>query len=470
MILEQYQLACLSIFSYLVGDETTGRGVVIDPQRDIGQYLADARANGLTIENVILTHFHADYVSGHLELAAATDAEICFGESAQAEFPIRNLADGERIVLGNVVLETWATPGHTPESISIVLYEHVDDVEPYAVFTGDTLFVGDVGRPDLLGAIGFSAEELGHKLYDSIQRLSALPQHTRVYPGHGAGSACGKQLGSEPWTTIGDQVEVNYALQPMQRDEFVDLVIEGQPAAPGYFLHDAITNRKDHEVFDERRELDGLDLAAARQAVDAGAVVIDTRAPDVFAAGHFRGAVNVSLDGRFAEQVGMVIEADTDLIAAGAPSIAHEVMVRLGRIGFDRVVGSIADYEDQLHDHPEHRATATRVDASEVALLAGDVQLLDVRNPGETSLGFIPDALLIPLGALPAHLGELDASRPTVVYCASGVRSSVAASWLRTQGLSDVSDVRGGYDAWASGAALLAQKVGGSVRDAYRLE
>jgi glyoxylase-like metal-dependent hydrolase (beta-lactamase superfamily II)/rhodanese-related sulfurtransferase len=447
MIFEQYQLACLSLSSYLVGDESSGRAVVIDPQRDIAIYLDAAREADLTIEKVVLTHFHADYVSGHLELAAATGAEICFGPSAEADFPIRNLADGERIELGEVTIEAMATPGHTPESISLLVYEHATDQAPAAVCTGDTLFVGDVGRPDLLGAIGYTAEELGRQLYGSINRLKELPSTTKVYPGHGAGSACGKQLGSAPFTTIGDEMASNYALQPMEIDDFVAIVTEGQPAAPAYFLHDAITNRKAHAVFDENRELDRLDLAGAVERMANGAILVDTRGAEEFAAGHLHGAINVNLDGRFAEQVGAVVSGDADIIVAGRDESNREAMVRLGRIGFDRVVAEIVDYERQLADQPTLAAYAERLDPGELPP-AGATQLVDVRNPGETSLGFIADAHLIPLAALPARARELDPNRPTVVYCAGGGRSAVAASWLRASGFRDVVDLRGGYDGW----------------------
>ncbi len=447
MIFEQYQLPCLSLSSYLVGDESTGKAVVVDPQRDISQYLADADERGLTITHVLLTHFHADYVSGHLELADAVGAEICFGEAATAEFPVRYLADGERLELGDVVIETWATPGHTPESVTYLVFEHADDPSPYAAMTGDTLFVGDVGRPDLLGAIGFTAEELGRQLYDSVHRLAGLPDQVRVYPGHGAGSACGKQLGSEPFTTIGEQKAGNYALQPMSRDDFVAIVTEGQPAAPAYFLHDAVTNRSEHGVFDEDRELAAMSAAEVLLAVEAGAVLIDTRDAAAFSCGHLRGAVNVSLDGRFAEQAGMVVPADADVIVAGVPGSEREAMVRLGRIGFDRVTGYLADYETVLQQVDEVQQ-AERIDAAEAT--ADGVQLVDVRNPGETAAGVIPGALLIPLGALPTSVGDLDPAVRTVLYCHSGVRSAVGASWLRAQGFQDVADVVGGYTAWSA--------------------
>ncbi|MFN3216527.1 MAG: MBL fold metallo-hydrolase [Acidimicrobiales bacterium] len=448
MILEQYQLPCLSLSSYLIGDPGTGRAAVVDPQRDIGRYLADAEANGLEITHVLLTHFHADYVSGHLELAAATGAEICLSAVAEAEFAIRSIADGERIELGDVVIEGWQTPGHTPESMTYLVFENADDEAPVAMLTGDTLFVNDVGRPDLLGAIGFTAEQLGAQLYDSVHRLMALPDDVRVYPGHGAGSACGKALGSDPYTTVGAQKRDNYALQPMSKDEFVTLVTEGQPAAPDYFLHDAITNRKAHEVFDEDRPLDSMDLDAAVAAMGEGLVVVDTRSPVDFAMGHLRGAVNVPLDGRFAEQAGMVVPADVDVILAGDEGSAREAMVRLARIGFDRASRFIERYASALVERPDLAAEATRITADSVAALdLGTVQLVDVRNPGETADGVVPGAVEIPLGALARRSDELDRQRPVVVYCASGQRSSVAASWLRSHGFADVSDVIGGYQA-----------------------
>ncbi|HOW93185.1 MAG TPA: MBL fold metallo-hydrolase, partial [Mycolicibacterium fallax] len=248
----QYYLDCLSHASYLVADETTGRAVVVDPQRDISEYLADAERLGLTIELVIETHFHADFLSGHLELAEATGATIVYSSVAQPEFEFMGVDDGQRYSLGDVTLEFRHTPGHTPESLSIVVYEHADDAVPYGVLTGDTLFIGDVGRPDLLASIGFTREELADKLYDSLHdKLMTLPDATRVYPAHGAGSACGKNLSTDLWSTIGDQKATNYALRAPDKPTFMRLVTEGQPPAPGYFVYDAILNRKDRELLDE---------------------------------------------------------------------------------------------------------------------------------------------------------------------------------------------------------------------------
>jgi glyoxylase-like metal-dependent hydrolase (beta-lactamase superfamily II) len=260
---------------------------------------------------VIETHFHADFLSGHLELAAATGAEIIFGTAVEPDFPARLVSDGERISLGEVVLEFRATPGHTPESISIVVYEHADDREPWGVLTGDTLFIGDVGRPDLLASLGVTANELGGMLYDSLrQKLLTLPDRTRVWPAHGAGSACGKNLSTATMSTIGEQRATNYALQPMSRQRFVELVTEGQPAAPGYFVHDAIMNRRQRGLLDESspRPLTVDEAVAARRR---GAVLLDVRDATAFTAGHLAGSVNVGLNGRFAEYAGEVIDPTT---------------------------------------------------------------------------------------------------------------------------------------------------------------
>lgn len=245
MKFDQYYLECLSHASYMIGDETTGRAVVVDPQRDINQYIADAEAAGMNIEMIIETHFHADFLSGHLELAEATGAEICYSSVAEPEFPHRKMADGEKVSLGEITLEFRHTPGHTPESMSIVVWEKPSDTAPYAVLTGDTLFVGDVGRPDLLASIGFSRDELADMLYDSIKnKLMTLPDATRIYPAHGAGSACGKNLSTELWSTIGSQRLTNYAVKAADKDTFIALVTEGQPPAPEYFVYNAILNRR----------------------------------------------------------------------------------------------------------------------------------------------------------------------------------------------------------------------------------
>jgi hydroxyacylglutathione hydrolase len=448
----QYYLDCLSQASYLIGDETTGRAIVVDPRRDIDEYVRDAAAAGLTIELVIETHFHADFLSGHLELAEATGADIGFSSVAETEFPSRKLADGERISLGDVVLEVRHTPGHTPESISIVVWEHADDETPYGVLTGDTLFIGDVGRPDLLSSIGFTKEELASSLYDSLhEQILTLPDSTRVYPAHGAGSACGKNLSTDTWSTIGEQRTTNYALLAESKETFFELVTEGQPPAPGYFVYDAVLNRKDRELLDETAIPTALSVTEFDRLVASGAMVIDGRDPDEFGHGHLAGSINVGLNGRYAEFAGSTIPHDVDIVLVVDEGFELEAKNRLARIGFDRVAGFLKHPYVAMLDHPDRVRQASRLSAVDFDARRDDIdglQLVDIRNPGEVALGAIAGAITIPVGQLPSRLDELDSAATTVVYCAGGYRSSVAASLLRQAGFSDVSDILGGYGAW----------------------
>ncbi len=452
----QYYLDCLSHASYLIGDESTGRAVVVDPQRDISEYLSDAEELGMRIELVIETHFHADFISGHLELARATGAKIVYSSVAQPEFDYLPVADGERYSLGQVQLEFLHTPGHTPESMSIVVYERPGDTVPYGVLTGDTLFIGDVGRPDLLASIGFTSDELADRLYESLHhKLMPLPDPTRVYPAHGAGSACGKNLSTERSSTIGEQRRTNHALQAPDKAAFVELVTEGQPPAPGYFVYNAILNRKGRELLDESAPPAAMSYDEVRAAMAAGAVLVDGRSPEDFALGHLRGAVNIGLDGRYAEIAGSVLAPDTDLILFDEPGRELEGKNRMARIGYDRVIGYLANPDEVMFTHRDDVQGASRLTVTalgERIAEVPDLQLVDVRNPGETEAGVIGGAVNIPVGQLPARIGELDPARPTVVYCAGGYRSSVAASLLRSHGFGDVSDVLGGYNAWSSSA------------------
>jgi glyoxylase-like metal-dependent hydrolase (beta-lactamase superfamily II)/rhodanese-related sulfurtransferase len=449
----QYYLDCLSHASYLIGDETTGRAVVIDPQRDVSEYLADAKELGFALDLVIETHFHADFLSGHLELAKATGAKIVYSSVAEPEFDFMGVDDGERYSLGDVTLEFRHTPGHTPESLSIVVYEHAGDEVPYGVLTGDTLFIGDVGRPDLLASIGFTRDELADKLYDSLHdKLMTLPDATRVYPAHGAGSACGKNLSTELWSTLGDQKETNYALRAPDKLTFMQLVTEGQPPAPSYFLYDAILNRKAHGLLDETKMPPAMTYDEVLEAITAGAALVDGRTPEEFAQGHLRRAVNIGLEGRYAEFAGSVVKPDVDIVLMTNPGQELEGKNRLARIGFDRVIGYLEAPEKAMFEHQGDVQVASRLTAKafgERAAEIADLQVVDVRNPGEAALGMIPGAINIPVGQLPDRTGELDPTTPTVVYCAGGYRSSVAASLLREKGFADVSDILGGYDAWS---------------------
>ncbi|WNG87566.1 rhodanese-like domain-containing protein [Mycobacterium sp. ITM-2016-00317] len=448
----QYYLDCLSHASYLIADENSGRAVVVDPQRDIAEYLADAKENGYTIELVIETHFHADFLSGHLELAAATGAKIVYSSVAETEFESTGVADGERYSLGDVTLEFRHTPGHTPESMSIVVYERAGDEVPYGVLTGDALFIGDVGRPDLLASIGFTREELAEKLYDSLHgKLMTLPDATRVFPAHGAGSACGKNLSTELSSTIREQRQTNYALRAPDKATFMALVTEGQPPAPAYFVYNAVLNRKGRELLDETRMPEAMTYEQVRAAMNAGAILVDGRGPEEFALGHLRGAVNIGLEGRYAEFAGSVVPTDVDIVLFTEPGHELEAKTRLARIGFDRVIGYLDRPFEVMFDHRDDVQMASRLTAQafdQRAAALADLQVVDVRNPGEVEAGAIPKAVSIPVGQLPSRLDELDPAKPTVVYCAGGYRSSVAASLLRRNGFVDVSDILGGYGAW----------------------
>jgi glyoxylase-like metal-dependent hydrolase (beta-lactamase superfamily II)/rhodanese-related sulfurtransferase len=448
----QYYLDCLSHASYLIGDETTGRAVVVDPQRDVSEYLADAQNLGMAIELVIETHFHADFLSGHLELARAGGAKIVYSSVAETEFESMGVTDGERYSLGEVTLEFRHTPGHTPESMSIVVYEHPGDEVPYGVLTGDTLFIGDVGRPDLLASIGFTQEELADKLYDSLHnKLMTLPDATRVYPAHGAGSACGKNLSTDLWSTMGEQKETNYALRAPDKATFMDLVTAGQPPAPSYFVYNAILNRKDRELLDETKMPAPMTYEQVLAALAGGAVLVDGRGPEDFALGHLRRAINIGLEGRYAEFAGSVLPSDVDIVLFTAPGQELEGKNRLARIGFDRVIGYLDKPFEVMLSHPDDVQVASRLTArafDERAAELRNLQVVDVRNPGEVEAGAIPHAVPIPVGQLPSRLSELDPAKPTVVYCAGGYRSSVAASLLRQNGFADVSDILGGYGAW----------------------
>ena len=454
MIFRQYYLDCLSHASYLIGDTTTGRAVVVDPQRDVVEYLTDAEAHGLSIVSVLETHFHADFLSGHLELAAQTGAKIGYGRAGtgRAEFPIDTYADGDRIQLGEVELEIRETPGHTPESISIVVYPHGITGQPYGVLTGDTLFIGDVGRPDLLASVGVTAEELARQLFHSLHdKLLTLPDDTKVYPAHGAGSACGKSLSTETVSTIGEQRRTNYALAPMSEDEFVEAVTQGQSVAPLYFSFAANRNRELRELLAEDIKVPSLMMSEVLAHQHDGAVVIDAREDMAFAAGHLRGSINVGLGGRFAEYAGEVMAPQTPIVLVTPPGHEAEAKVRLARIGFDRVLGALEHPVDTFVAHPELIEPLSRLSADALAhriRSVPDLVLIDVRNPAEVALGTITGARAISLPALLTSLDQLDRTAPTVTFCAGGYRSAIASSLLRAHGFADVSDLVGGYIAW----------------------
>jgi len=454
MILHQFYLNCLAHASYLVGDERSHIAAVVDPQRDIDQYLAFASAHDLRIAHVLLTHFHADFIAGHLELRDRVGATIYLGAAAQAEYAFTPLAEGDRIEFGAVRLQALETPGHTPESISLLVFDRDrSDTEPYAVLTGDTLFVGDVGRPDLRVALGWSAADLGGMLYESLtKKLLPLPDASLVYPAHGAGSLCGKAISKETVSTIGEQRRVNYALQPMTKGAFVELVTADQPDAPPYFTYDAVLNSKERPTLDETlaRELNPmtLDQVLALQAV--GGQLLDTRDPAEFAAAHLLGSINIGLVGQYATWAGTILSRERPIVIIADPGRESESAVRLGRIGFDHVVGFLKGGLHSIGSRADLTATTERVSAPVAAerVAHGEAILVDVRTPGEREQKHVAGSISLPLNHLVERSAELPRDRPLLIHCAGGYRSSIAASLLQRLGFTEVGEMAGGLAAW----------------------
>ena len=462
MVLEQYYLGCLAHASYLIGDEASGLAAVVDPQRDVEQYLDDAARLGCRIAHVFLTHLHADFVAGHLELRERTGASIHLGARAEAEYPFVAMGDGSIVELGSVRLKILETPGHSPESISILVYDpaHGPD-EPYAVLTGDTLFIGDVGRPDLRGALGWSAEQLASVLYDSLHaKLLPLPDETLVYPAHGAGSLCGKSLSSETVSTIGIQRAYNYALAPMSRERFIETVTSDLPDAPAYFTYDAVLNAREHPTLDEAlaRELHPLSLSRVLALVDDGAQLLDTREPAKFEGAHLKGAVNVGLGGSYATWCGTLLDPERPIVLIAEPGREVEAATRLGRIAFDTVAGYLDGGMQALDAEPGLVDRIERITAASLAerLAAANPPLVvDVRAPGEWAERRIEAAINLPLSRLSEQMATLPHDRQIVVHCASGYRSAIAASLLKRVGYADVADLVGGLPAWESRAQVM---------------
>jgi hydroxyacylglutathione hydrolase len=456
VILRQYYLGCLSQASYLVADERSGRAVVVDPRRDVDEYLEDLRRLGLTLDAVILTHFHADFVSGHLELSERTGCRICLGARARAEYPFAPLRDGDAIDLGSVRLEVLETPGHTPEAISVLVYDRQrDPARPRAVLTGDTLFAGDVGRPDLAASGGASADSLARQLYRSLrEKLLALPDETLVYPGHGAGSMCGKSLGPETFTTIGEQRRGNRALRPMSEAEFVHLVATGQPEPPAYFAHDAALNRSRRQLLWRalERSLEPLSLVRLSEILASGAQLLDVREPAAFAAVHLAGSLNIGLSGRLATWAGTLLDRERPIAIVSEPGRESEALTRLGRIGLDGVVGYLEGGVEAMAARPDLLSTIPRLSAWELEELiaVGRPLVVDVRTAAEREGPRIEGSIHLPLPELPRRWGDLPRGVEIVTVCASGYRSCTAASFLRREGLEKVRDLSGGMAAWAS--------------------
>ena len=432
MHFQQFYLSCLAHASYLIADG--GEAAVVDPQRDVDQYIEGARQLGVSIKYVIETHLHADFVSGHRELAARTGAEIVFGARAAAAFPHRAVHDGDVLRVGGVALHAMETPGHTPESISWLV---TANGEPSKLLTGDTLFIGDVGRPDLAGSRGYTSEEMASMLYDSLHtKILTLPDAVEVWPAHGAGSACGRNISKETTSTIGVQRRTNWALQPMLREEFVKMLTSGLAAPPRYFPLDAELNRQGPRGLDE---LSAPPLTPA--SLPADAIVLDVRDPEAFGERHLCGAINIGLDGTFASWAGTLLPFDQPIVifAEDEPSVAEAVM-RLARVGIENVAGCVTTMEGFPTSSVPHMAARNLDDAP--------VAVLDVRRRAEFADGHVTNAQNVPLDELPDRLDEVDRHQPLAVICAGGYRSSIACSILARAGFTNVINARGGTEEW----------------------
>jgi len=455
MIFKQFYLGCLAHASYLIGDETTGTAAVIDPQRDTDQYLAFAADHALKIKHVFLTHLHADFVAGHLELRDRVGATIYLGAEAKAGYSFTPMADGSTLEFGRIRLKALETPGHTPESISILVYDlNASEAQPYAVLTGDTLFIGDVGRPDLRASLGWSAIDLGRLLYKSLHtKLLGLPDACLVYPAHGAGSLCGKALSKETVSTLGEQRRNNYALQPMSEDAFIQVVTADQPDAPPYFVYDAVLNSEERPTLDAAlaREMNPLTLDRVLEMQAEAAQIVDTRDEAEFASAHLAGSINIGLIGQYATWAGTVLNREHPIVLITGPGRENESAIRLGRIGFDHVAGYLKDGLHSLESRPDLTVKTERLSAPFAAELLASSQpplAIDVRTPTEREQKHIAGSMSIPLNRLEENMGKLPRDRSLLIYCAGGYRSSLAASLLERGGFTTVSEISGGIAGW----------------------
>ena len=443
MQFKQFYLGCLSHASYYLG--SGNEAAVIDPQRDVGQYLDEAEANGQKIKYVIETHSHADFVSGHIELAAKTGARIIYGRHAQTAFSALKVNDGDELSVGKIILRFLETPGHTPESITILAEDAENPEHPMKMFTGDTLFIGDVGRPDLIGSKGRTAEEMAGSLYDSIhQKIMPLPDETEVYPAHGAGSLCGKSLSKETWSTLGNQKQFNYALRPMPKEEFINLVASDQPSVPAYFPKSAERNLAGPASLDELP--DPIHLTAG-EITNFDGVVLDVRSAARYGSGHVPNSINIGLGGKFATWAGTFITIGTPLaIVAEAKEHVDEAIVRLARVGIESVQGYIlaSDVFGEIRETPQVEPAFVQ----QLFVRGEDVQLVDVRLPGEHQARHAAGSRNIPLDRLSENLDQLDPEMPTYLICQTGYRSSLASSLLENAGFTKLSNVTGGTSRW----------------------
>jgi hydroxyacylglutathione hydrolase len=449
MIFRQFYLGCLAHASYLIVSQ--GEAAVVDPQRDVQQYVDAAEKEGAKILYIIETHLHADFVSGHRELAERTGAEIVFGETANAEFAHRKVRDGEELALGRLKMKAIATPGHTPESVSWLITDVEDPQAAPKLLTGDTLFIGDVGRPDLAGGRGYTSEQMAGMLYDSLhEKILELDDAVEVWPAHGAGSACGKNISKERSSTIGVQRKTNYALQAMPREAFVEMMVADLPPPPRYFPMDAEINRRGARPLKEI-VAQPLEPADVRERVDRGAVVLDVRDAATFGVTHVPGSINIGLDGQYASWAGTLLsERDELIVVAPDQESAEEAVMRLARVGLENVSGYLRGGVEAWIAAGLPPASVRQLSVGELQKRLPELNVIDVRRHTEFASARVPRARNFPLADLRETIATLDPSKPVAVICAGGYRSSIAASLLLREGFRDLRNVSGGTQAWVA--------------------
>jgi hydroxyacylglutathione hydrolase len=453
MYFKQFYLNCLAHASYLIG--SAGEAAVVDPQRDVDQYLDEAAAQNLKIKYIVETHLHADFVSGHRELAERSGAQIIFGAQAKATIPHRAVRDGEELTIGRVKLRILETPGHTPEGICVLVSDTEVSDRPQKVLTGDTLFIGDVGRPDLAGAKGYTPQLMAGMMYDSLhEKLLALDDAVEVFPAHGAGSMCGKNLSTETSSTIGDQRRFNYALQPMTKEQFIKLLTTDLPEAPAYFSKDAEINRTGAESLTGMPTAAALGTAGVSELAGLGLVILDVRSAADFGAGHVPGAINIGLGGQFASWAGSLIPMSSSIvIVADSDEKVAEAQLRLARVGLENINGYLAGGMEAWKEAGLGLDVVPQINVAELKELIAtrpDLQIVDVRRPTEYESGHAPRAASAPLAKLRELLPTLNLNpkAPTAVICAGGYRSSAGTSIMQQAGFTNLVNVMGGTKAW----------------------
>jgi hydroxyacylglutathione hydrolase len=443
MYIEQLYTNCLAEAAYYI--ESDGEAAIIDPLRETEPYITLAQQRKAKIKFVFETHFHADFVSGHIDLARKVGAPIVYGPNANTKYEVINAIDGQEFKLGKLTLKVLHTPGHTPESSCFLLFD--ENGKENAVFTGDTLFVGDVGRPDLLDGL-MTSEELASMLYDSLnKKIKTLPDSVIVYPAHGPGSACGKNIGKETFSTIGEQKKFNYALKDQSREQFISQVTDGILPPPQYFFDDARINKDGYESIDAVMKENSRPLTVNdfKDKIKNGAIVLDTRKADDFELGHIPASINIGLNGTFAVWVGTLIQIDQPLILVTDADKAEETVLRLARVGFENVLGylkgGIGAWTDKLE-------TVKSIEASELkSQMQNGASVLDVRKPGEWSVSHLKAASFLPLASMPSNFEDLDRNKTYVVHCGGGYRSMTAISLMKNHGFKNLMNVYGGFGA-----------------------